>query len=384
MTSTRTAILQMPRLNANEDEAKIVALPKGEGAQFQKGELLFSVETTKAANDIEAPCKGRVTRVLVALEDMIEVGAAICEVEVEHGEDLAEIDFVWAEGAEEAKDEASSGPPRVSTKARQVARDLGIDIDEVESRGGRVRVEDVERHAAKVRVRRSAEIADLPALQDSYAADDAVVFGGSGHARAVIDMAQDSGLNLIGAVDDKVAPGSAVTGDIVVLGAADLLETLRERGLRKAVVGVGGATSNAIRKQIFDKLTALGFELPSIVSRSAHLGIGSTLGPASYLFPGASVGPEVTIGANCIINQNVVVAHDSRIEDDVHLAPNAVIAGHCTVREGATIGMCSTLIYGATVGRGCLVHNNVPVTSDLADGTILTLRDVVRRMSDPS
>ncbi|AKH42848.1 sugar O-acyltransferase (sialic acid O-acetyltransferase NeuD family) [Altererythrobacter atlanticus] len=381
--TTRRAILTMPRLNANEDEARIAVLPLAEGESFEDGTLLFTVETTKAANDVIAPVGGTIGRILVSVDDMIPVGGAICEVELKTDTQPDDLDLKWAD--EEEADGGSEGTAErhVSAKARERARELGVNVDDVAGKDGKVRVADVERHAAEAPAGGSAQAATgaAPVLKESYGAADAVIFGASGHARAIMDAAQGSGFNLIGCVDAKVPAGTEVLNGLIALGTDDVLQELRDRGVRYAFVGVGGATSNAARKKVFDKLVELGFDLPPLVAPTARLGLGSTLGAASYCLPGASVGPAVTIGDNCIINQNVVIAHDSVIADHVHLAPNAVVAGHCRVGAGSTIGMCATLINGSKVGADCLIHNNVPVTRDIADKTVLTLADILGQFS---
>ena len=48
----------VPLLNANEPEAQLTGVHVRDGQPVQKGDLLFTVETTKAASDIEAPQAG--------------------------------------------------------------------------------------------------------------------------------------------------------------------------------------------------------------------------------------------------------------------------------------------------------------------------------------
>jgi|GEM_PF-1591517 len=373
----RRAILTMPRLNANEDEARMAVLPLEAGQAFDEGALLFTVETTKAANDVIAPCGGTIGKFLVEVDDMVPVGGAICEVELDTDTQPEDLDLTWADEAEAESEAGEDGARQVSAKARARAGELGVDIDAVPAKGGKVRVADVEAFAASSPAATAAAPAAAPILRERYGASDAVIFGASGHARAIMDAAQGSGFNLIGCVDAKVPAGTAILNELTALGQEELLQELRERGVRYAFVGVGGATSNAARRKVFEKLLDFGFELPPLVAPTARLGVGSTLGAASYCLPGASVGPAVRIGDNCIINQNVVIAHDSVIGDHAHLAPNAVVAGHCHVGAGSTIGMCATLINGSKVGSDCLIHNNVPVTRDIADKTVLTLADII-------
>lgn len=381
----RLAILKMPRLNANEDEARIAAISIGAGDAFDAGIMLFSVETSKAANDVISPCSGRMERFLVAIDDVVPVGAPICEALLEHEVSGEDLDFIWADEAETAKLTRDSSVRHPSAKAKARARELGIDIDDVLPGASEVKVADVERHEQSRRQHAQGPTAfnAAPTIRETYGPTDAVIFGGSGHARAVMDAARGCGYTIVGGVDAQVPAGTPILEGVTVLGTEALLAELRERGIGVAFVGVGGATSNDSRRRVFERLVELGFHLPPLVAPGAHLGAGSVLGTASYLFPGANVGPGVKIGANCIINQNAVVAHDSVIENHVHLAPNAVIAGHCRVGAGSTIGMCTTLINGGRVGRNCLIHNNVALASNVPDGSIVTLEGQRRPARDP-
>ncbi len=68
----KTEIL-VPLLNANEPEARLINVHVKDGQAVEKGDLLFSIETTKAAADIEAPERGFV-RILAKLGETLPVG----------------------------------------------------------------------------------------------------------------------------------------------------------------------------------------------------------------------------------------------------------------------------------------------------------------------
>lgn len=375
------AIVRMPRLNSNEDEAKVARILVREGESFAAEDHLFSVETTKAANDVEAPCAGTVVAILATEGDFLTVGAPLCHLLLTDTNNAGGLDIEWVESFDAQQGMAVEGEARISTKAKLRALALGVDWTAIATVSGVIRVKDVEDHHAALGGRPPSPIVAAPALQSRYGALDAIVFGGGGHARALLDTAQGSGYRIIGAADARLPVGTPVLGGLQVLGGEALLQEMFDRGLRTAFVGVGGATSSRARAAVYQMLSAIGFRLPPLVARSAHLGLDSTLGDATYLFPGASVGPAVRIGSNCIINQNVVIAHDSVIGDHVHLAPNAVVAGHCRVGDLSTIGMCATVMNGVAVGEDCLVHNNVALTQDVPDGTIMTARGAIAQPS---
>lgn len=373
----KQAVVKMPRLNANEDEAIVAALHIGAGDSFDAGALLFTIETTKAANDIIAPAAGRIENIAVAKGDMVSVGALIAEILLAAETELSEGGFEWADGeAKEIADAAGPDGVKISAKARMLARKLGVDIGSITPVNGAVRVEDVEAAAKTAETATDTNLVAkkqaAPAILQKYAANTAILYGGAGHARAIMDTARNSGYDIIGALDDGLPAGTSVMAGCEILGTGDLLPTLYDRGVRVALVGVGGPVSSAVRAKIFNLLVAAGFTLPPLISENAHLGMGAQLGLATYLFSGANVGPAVEIGNDCIINQNVVVAHDSIIGDHVHLAPNAVIAGHCRIGDHTTVGMCATVINGASIGKDCLIHNGVAITQDIADGRVVT------------
>src|SRR5512140_3433472 len=63
----------VPLLNANEPEARLVDIHVQDRQAVKKGDLLFTIETTKAASDVEAPEAGFV-RVAAQEGDTLAVG----------------------------------------------------------------------------------------------------------------------------------------------------------------------------------------------------------------------------------------------------------------------------------------------------------------------
>lgn len=51
------------------------------GDTVQEGDILFTVETDKLINDVEAPCAGRIAKILVEPGDEVDVGADCCVIE---------------------------------------------------------------------------------------------------------------------------------------------------------------------------------------------------------------------------------------------------------------------------------------------------------------
>ena len=84
MTSTT---IPVPLLNANEPEARLVTIHIQDGSLVQKGDLLFTIETTKAAADIEAPEAGYL-RTLAAPGETLAVGEILAVLTTSPDEDV--------------------------------------------------------------------------------------------------------------------------------------------------------------------------------------------------------------------------------------------------------------------------------------------------------
>ena len=79
----------VPLLNANEPEARLVIIHVKDGQSIKEGMLLFTIETTKAAEDIVASETGFI-RILTSEGDMLGVGDRLAVVTDTADEALAQ------------------------------------------------------------------------------------------------------------------------------------------------------------------------------------------------------------------------------------------------------------------------------------------------------
>jgi sugar O-acyltransferase (sialic acid O-acetyltransferase NeuD family) len=341
-----------PRLNANEDQALVAEVVAAVGTLVEEGDLLFVLETTKAATEVLSPAAGLISAVNVKKGQMVDVGAVMCVI----GEAAA------TAGADAAG--AVSGEVKVTAKARLRARELEIDIASVAPVDGRVGVAEIEDYAARtLTTAKSAK----PSAAVRLTTARAVMVGGGGHAATLADALEGSGWDLVGALDSVLPTGMVVTPGLVVIGKDSMLQELYDSGVRTAFIGVGGATSSSIRRKIYAKLAEMGFHLPPVVHKTAHVGLDVKLGPATYVMPAAIVGPRCRIGANVIVNSGCIVCHDSQIEDHAHITPGAILAGMVSVGEESAVGMAATVLFGSKIGRGSVIHNSAAVVGDVGD-----------------
>jgi len=147
----------MPALEMAQETGKVVSWRKKEGETVTKGEPLLDVETDKAVVEIEAPADGILTSVKVEPGTEVPVGQTIAwivrpgeappveQAPAETGRRMS-TPVAAAPSAAAASPQAISGAPRMSPKARRLAKEHGIDVDTLRGSGaaGEIQASDVE------------------------------------------------------------------------------------------------------------------------------------------------------------------------------------------------------------------------------------------------
>ena len=166
----------MPKLGLTMDEGRLIVWHKTEGDRVAEGEVLFEVETDKAAMEVPATTSGFVRRLLAKPDDMVPVAEVVALITTTADESMGEAEAISSAGgatspsqtaslvppspAEPARtprpptspqppDSSASSSFATSPAARKLAQQLGVDLTSVRPRSGsRITTEDVEAAAA--------------------------------------------------------------------------------------------------------------------------------------------------------------------------------------------------------------------------------------------
>ena len=167
---------KLPDLGEGVHEGEVLAVHVAPGQSVREGDIIFEVETDKAAVEIPSPYTGVVGEVLVGVGDTINVGTVMLR--FVNGEDRpaeavrsAET-VARREKAPAARASQSQGRPVPASPAtRRLARELGIDLHAVEpsGAGGVVTADDVRAVENK---RQAAPTEPEAAERSAPAADD--------------------------------------------------------------------------------------------------------------------------------------------------------------------------------------------------------------------
>jgi sugar O-acyltransferase (sialic acid O-acetyltransferase NeuD family) len=345
----------VPLLNANEPEAHLVKIHVKNRQPVEKGQLLFTIETTKATAEIESPEAGFV-HVLAIEEAMLSVGERLAVIS----------DSVNEESSLSSK----SLPPssldkelRITKPARVLADLLGVELSALPH--DRLVTEEIVRRAAAGLQKMEIK---LPPSKLPYL----LIFGGGGHAKAIMDMVKLLDQYVIAGIldDDQKLTGKEVLG-IPVLGTRVLFPLLIEKGVNQAANGVGGIVDINVRINIFESLENAGFSFPALVHPQAAVEKSAVIEAGAQIFANAYVGSEAHLHPRCMVNTNAVVSHDCVIGMYSHIAPGALIAGEVQVGARSLVGMGVTTAIGVKIGDNVRIGNGAIILADVPDKTII-------------
>ena len=102
-------------------------------------------------------------------------------------------------------------------------------------------------------------------------------------------------------------------------------------------------------------------DLNSIISKRANIGVGV------FASKGVLVNAFSQIGDFTILNTGCIIEHECIIQDNVHIAPGAVLAGNVKVGAGTFIGANAVIKQGVIIGKNVIIGAGSVVLKDISD-----------------
>lgn len=184
-----------------------------------------------------------------------------------------------------------------------------------------------------------------------------VVFGSGGQARVVAEIIlNNKNLQLLGFIDPFTKNKQEKIFNLPIRDSF-----AEAQGF---VIGVG---DNQRRAQRFGQMIKLGLKPLTVIHPTANIAKEVAIGKGTVIAMGATIATGAKIGNNVIINTGAIVEHENVIEDNVHIAPGAALAGRVKVKSGAFIGLRALVREYLTVGKNAVVGAGAVVIKDVPD-----------------
>lgn len=386
----RITEIMTPREGVSDDTLRIVSRPFPDGHYVKAGQIVVSLESSKTVFEVEAPCDGFLY-IRAGLGDEVPSAGAIGVIsetslsteykyyDIDQRDSSSSAKAIRLPVVESAK-WVSSKPTsivarvplsrgvdtRMSSRAKQYAREKGIDVAAFTNRG-LIRSADISA---------STTNSMLDGRDIGLAGDNIIIVGGGGHTKMCIDLIRSTGrYRIVGVASSGLKCGDSVYGiPVLCSDTVEDLVRLRSDGIRLAVNGVGAAENHSLRAPVYERIKTAGLELPAIIHRFAVIEPSVHIDEGTQVMAGAYVGSSVEIGADCIINTGSIISHDCRIHDHVHIAPGSILAGNVTIGSGSLIGMGCQIFMRVDIGSNVMVANGLSVDVNLVDGAIMKHR----------
>ncbi len=187
---------------------------------------------------------------------------------------------------------------------------------------------------------------------------DIYILGAGGHAKVVIEIAEDLGYNIKGIYDQNIN-----VNRILQYPVSNDIESLLQK--KNVFYAIGG---NYNRKLNAQKYNSADFNLihpSSVISKSTSLGQGNVV------MAGVVINSSVKVQNYCVINTSACIDHDCEIEDYAHISPNAALAGNVKVLEGAQVGVGASIKQNITIGKWSIVGAGAVVINDVPDNVVV-------------
>lgn len=345
------------KFNASDDEFKITEIKFNYGDKVKSGDLLFSIESSKADIDIESDKDGYLFFNLT-LGQSINVGELFYVISDDKKFDNHEI------FNKNSKNGISPKGLIISQKASNLLLSHNIKPEMINKKV--IKEVDVLEYIQKKESEGSSiideNIIDLDKINMSKAI---VLIGAKGGAKMCIDALSDSKeFEVIGLLDDNVKLGETVLG-VPVIGNFNGVNLLLKLGIKKFVLTFGIIENRKKRHDLFKHLSSLGCEFPNIIHPKAIVEKSVVFGRGNVVLAGANIGSCVKMGDLNYLNNNSLVSHDCILDNNIHVAPGAVLASSIIIGSHVLIGMNTTIYYGIQIGESSTILNGLIINSNI-------------------
>jgi len=379
-------VITMPRLGANDDNARLVGWLVEAGSQVAAGQEICEVETSKAVSGIVSPSPGYVTP-LVESGATVMVNDALAFVSQEADIDRTAVltehkrRLQTSTPSTASQSEASSG--KATKKAEILARRYGIDLASVTASAvdGVIREQDVE--AAHTNIPPAIAQSRRPHPSVERVAIIGSVLGGG--AAIVADIMLRSGTQLPVAIFDRDTEthGSFVLG-VPVLGSSKLenIKRLYESGaFDTAIIALNRNLTD--RAALFAEIDRAGIPITNAIDAHAEIRTGVTIGRGNVIAALCYLGAQSSIGDNNFLSSRTTIEHHCVIGSHCGFGPGVTFSGRVKVGNLVRFGTQIAAEPGIEIGDRSIIASSCVLTNNVEPDAVVKAQ-VAHRTGVPS
>lgn len=197
-----------------------------------------------------------------------------------------------------------------------------------------------------------------------------VIIGAGTYGEVYLAYLLESGVNVVGFLDDDPKfIGQTVRG-IPVLGGISRLNDLKETdGVDSVYCPLG---NNKLRVKFLTMAKGLGYKTPNYLHPTVCISPNVTIGEGVYILLGTTIMPHTVIKDYVMISMGVHLAHHCILEEGVFLSTGCNFGASIVAKKYAYCGISSTIMTGLhELGEDCLIGAGAVVIKDVQDRAVM-------------
>ena len=192
-----------------------------------------------------------------------------------------------------------------------------------------------------------------------------VMLGAGGHAKVLLSILQQQRADVV-AVCAPQPPASPLFQQLRYLAHDDDVLQFSPQQIM-LVNAVGALPGQTVRRKLYERFSALGYQFACVIASSAVIADSATLAEGVQVLPGAIINADAQVDANVLINSGAIVEHDCILHAHSIISPGAVLCGGVSLGENCYIGAGATVIQGIQLGNNTLAGAGSTVVRNLLD-----------------
>lgn len=191
-----------------------------------------------------------------------------------------------------------------------------------------------------------------------------VIFGaGSFSQLASFTLTNNQNYNVVTHVVDDAYIKSISDFTIPVVAFSSLKEKFPPAKY-SAIVSLGYRAINGLRRERYEQMKDMGYEMCSFIHPSANVWSEFKLGSNVIVFEGALIQPYVIVGNNVIIRSGAIVGHHSAVGSHSFIASGVITGGNVKIGEQSFIGLGAVIRDNITIAERSFIGAGAVVIAD--------------------
>lgn len=198
-----------------------------------------------------------------------------------------------------------------------------------------------------------------------------IIIGAGTYGEVYLSYLQESGIDVVGFLDDNKSLWDTKVRDIPVLGGLDVLPQVKELyGVEAVYCPIG---NNKLRVQFLERAKELGYKTPNFIHKSVVISPNVVIGEDGiYILPKVIIMPWCQIDNYVMMSVGAIVSHHSHLEKGCFLSFGVNFGASIIAHKYAYCGISSTIMTGLKeLGENCLIGAGAVVIKDVPTNAVV-------------